>query len=49
MNLLPFSIVVFLLLVTGLVLTVIEFSKLEKQEPEQNNKLEAEKAKKQSV
>jgi hypothetical protein len=48
-DLLPFSIVVFLLLITGLTLTVIEFMNLEKQETERKNPAEPKQTLKQSV
>jgi hypothetical protein len=48
-DLLPFSIVVFLLLITGLVMTVIEFANLEKQEAQRNTDREAKQAPKQST
>jgi hypothetical protein len=48
-DLLPFSIVVFLLLITGLVMTVIEFVNLEKQESQRNTDREAKQAQKQST
>ena len=46
-DLLPFSIVVFLLLITGLVMTVIEFINLEKQEPGRKTEHAAKQAPKQ--
>ncbi len=47
LDLLPFSIGVFLLLITGLVLTVIEFADLGKQEDQRNTDREAKQATKQ--
>jgi hypothetical protein len=48
LDLLPFSIGVFLLLITGLVLTVIEFANLGKQEDQRNTDREAKQAPKNS-
>jgi|GEM_PF-2265927 len=48
-DLLPYSIMVFLLLITGLVMTVIEFINLEKQEAQRNAEREAKQAPKKSA
>jgi hypothetical protein len=49
LDLLPFSIGVFLLLITGLVFTVIEFANLEKQEAQRNTDREAKETPKRSA
>jgi hypothetical protein len=49
LDLLPFSIGVFLLLITGLVLTVIEFANLGKQEDQRNADPEAKQAPKKNA